>query len=88
MIDIWTATNGLGRTIVGDVRSPRINRFVGMFYFLWMGFETTDDPYDVSKTLKAHPNAMQEPNNTAWGPSIIFIHFTNIFQKKLIIDTT
>ena len=68
MSDTWSATDGLGRPVPIGVRSPRSNRFVGMFYFLWLGFETTDGPYDVSKILKAHPNAMQEPNNTAWGP--------------------
>ncbi len=75
MSDTWTATDGLGRTIVGDVRLPRENRFVAMFYFLWSGYETTDGPYDVSKILKAHPNAMQEPNNTAWGPEHHFHHW-------------
>ncbi len=75
MSDTWTATDGLGRTIVGDVRPPRVNRFVGVFYFLWLGHGTADGPYDVSKILKAHPNAMQEPNNTAWGPERHFHHW-------------
>ena len=66
MSDTWIATDGLGRSIPSDVRLPKPNRFVGVFYFLWLGFETTDGPDDISKILTAHPNAMQEPNNTAW----------------------
>jgi hypothetical protein len=75
MSDTWTATDGLGRSTPIEVRPPQANRFVGIFYFLWMGFETTDGPFDVSKILKANPNAMQEPNNTAWGPEFHFHHW-------------
>ncbi len=75
MSDTWTATDGLGRSMPIEVIPPRTNRFVGVFYFLWLGFETTDGPYDISKILTAHPNAMQEPNNTAWGPMIHYHHW-------------
>jgi hypothetical protein len=75
MSDTWTGTDGLGRSIPNDVRPPQVNRFVGVFYFLWLGFETTDGPFDVSKILTAHPNAMQEPNNTAWGPLNHYHHW-------------
>jgi hypothetical protein len=75
MSDTWTATDGLGRTVSVEVRPPQSNRFVAMFYFLWLGFETTDGPYDISKILTANPNAMQEPNNTAWGPMYHFHHW-------------
>jgi hypothetical protein len=75
MSDTWTATDGLGRSMPTNVRSPQVNRFVGVFYFLWLGVGTTDGPFDVSKILTAHPNAMQEPNNTAWGPENHFHHW-------------
>ncbi len=75
MSDTWTATDGLGRTIPTKVRPPRANRFVGVLYFLWLGFETTDGPFDISKILTANPNAMQEPNNTAWGPMYHYHHW-------------
>jgi hypothetical protein len=42
MCDTWTATGGLGRSMPAEIRPPRKNRFVGVFYFLWLGFETTD----------------------------------------------
>lgn len=37
--DTWTATDGLGRTVPGheQVGPPRDGKFVGMFYFLWLG---------------------------------------------------
>ncbi len=75
MSDTWTATDGLGRAIPTKVRPPRLNRFVGVLYSLWLGFETTDGPYDISKILTANPNAMQEPNNTAWGPMYHYHHW-------------
>jgi hypothetical protein len=75
MSDTWSATDGLGRSVPIGVRSPRTNRFVGIFYFLWLGFETTDGPFDISKILTANPNAMQEPNNTAWGPMSHYHHW-------------
>ena len=75
MSDTWTATDGLGRSMPINVRSPQVDRFVGVFYFLWLGFETTDGPYDISKILTANPNAMQEPNNTAWGPLTHYHHW-------------
>jgi hypothetical protein len=75
MSDTWTATDGLARPMPADIRPPQANRFVGVFYFLWLGFETTDGPYDISKILTANPNAMQEPNNTAWGPLAHYHHW-------------
>ncbi|UJR11213.1 hypothetical protein I4U23_015394 [Adineta vaga] len=75
MSDTWTATDGLGRSLPKTVRSPRTDRFVGVFYFLWLGFETTDGPFDISKILTANPNAMLEPNNSAWGPMNHYHHW-------------
>lgn len=75
MSDTWVATDGLGRSLPVSVRSPRTDRFVAVFYFLWLGFETTDGPFDVSKILTANPNAMQEPNNPAWGPMNYYHHW-------------
>lgn len=70
MADTWTATDGLGRRVAthADVGPPRPNRHVVLFYFLWLGFVTPDGPYDISKILTANPDAMQEPDNPAWGP--------------------
>jgi hypothetical protein len=75
MSDTWNGTDGLGRSIPINVRSPQVNRFVGVFYFLWLGHGAADGPFDISKILTANPNAMQEPNNTAWGPERHFHHW-------------
>ncbi|CAF0983781.1 unnamed protein product [Adineta ricciae] len=75
MSDTWTATDGLGRSLPKTVPPPRPDRFVGMFYFLWLGFESPDGPFDISKILTAHPNAMLEPNNSAWGPMTHYHHW-------------
>jgi hypothetical protein len=68
--DTWTAADGLGRELpdYGQVGGPREDKFVGMFYFLWLGQHGTEGPFDVSKILKEHPDAMQNPDNPAWGP--------------------
>jgi hypothetical protein len=37
--DTWTATDALGRTLIGHEQAgpPRPDKFVGAFYFLWNG---------------------------------------------------
>ncbi|MBP5738801.1 MAG: hypothetical protein J6X38_06960 [Abditibacteriota bacterium] len=71
--DTWTATDALGRTlpdfdVLGGVRK---DRYVGIFYFLWLGQHNTyleKGPYDVAKILKAHPKAMSDWNDPLWAP--------------------
>lgn len=55
--DTWVATDALGRKLPlgGEVRAPRKDRFVGMFYFVWQGFHGTPGPYDITKILAANP---------------------------------
>jgi hypothetical protein len=62
--DTWVATDALGRRLPGyaQVGPPRKDRFVGVFYFLWLGSNVQGGPYDVSK-LKA-----TNPEHPAWGP--------------------
>ena len=71
----WPATDGLGRNLPmpGAVPGPRLDRFVGMFYFLWhdnrQGARPEGDgPYDVSKILAADPDAVRHPASKLWGP--------------------
>ncbi|CAF4242731.1 unnamed protein product, partial [Adineta steineri] len=75
MSDTWTATDGLGRSLPKEAKLPRQDRFVGVFYFLWLGLETSDGPFDISKVITANPDAMQQPNNTAWGPLYHYHHW-------------
>ena len=55
--DTWVATDALGRKLPvgGEVRAPRKDRFVGVFYFVWHGLHGVPGPYDLSK-ITAEPN--------------------------------
>ncbi len=74
--DTWVATDALGRSVStsAKVGPPRRDRFVGIFYFLWLGQHGTDGPYDVSRVLASHPAAMTQPSSPPWGPERHF-HF-------------
>lgn len=64
--DTWVATDALGRELPGHAEcgSPRDDKTVGIFYFLWM--EGGKQVYDISKLLKA------SPANPAYGPKHAF----------------
>lgn len=62
--DTWVATDALGRRLPGyaEAGPPRADRFVGVFYFLWLGPHAQGGPYDVTR-LKA-----ENPSAPRWGP--------------------
>ncbi len=66
--DTWVATDALGRALptTAEVGAPKTNKFVGIFYFLWL--EGKGPVYDISKILSANPT------NPTWGPVHAF-HF-------------
>jgi hypothetical protein len=71
----WPAADALGRTLptVDEVGPPRTDRFVGIFYFLWLNQRDNHSsfgvgPNDVSKILAADPDALQKPDSPLWGP--------------------
>ena len=68
--DTWVATDGLDRALplANDVRAPRTDRFVGVFYFLWLGRHGEAGPFDISGILAKDPAAINEPANPLWGP--------------------
>lgn len=70
-------TDALGRVLPTskEVGLPRKDKFVGMFYFLWLGAHANEGPYDITKILASNPNAMNEPENSAWGPHNAFHHW-------------
>ena len=51
------------------VRHREADRYVGIFYFLWLGQHGTGGPYDISKILAANPT------NPQWGPVSAFHHW-------------
>ncbi|MGI5204802.1 hypothetical protein ACQEU6_24880 [Spirillospora sp. CA-108201] len=65
-----TATDGLGRTLpqFGEVRAPRTDRYVGIFYPVWLGQHGTSGPYDITQILENHPEAVHDSGHPAWGP--------------------
>ncbi|MBW7864352.1 MAG: hypothetical protein H3C30_08060 [Candidatus Hydrogenedentes bacterium] len=74
MSDTWEAVDGLGRVlpVAPSLPAPRGDRYVGMFYFLWMGEHGQSGPHDVSKILAAHPEAIHDRDHPAWGPMRAF----------------
>ena len=77
MPDTWTATDALGRSVPTSeqVGPPRKDKFVGAFYFLWLGEHGTDGPFDISKILAKAPNAINDPKSPLWGPVGKFHHW-------------
>lgn len=69
----WPATDALGRSLptAQEVGPPKSDRFVGIFYFLWLGQHdgTQEGPFDVSKIMAAHPDALEIPTSPPWGPA-------------------
>ena len=68
------ATDDLGRT-TSDVVSPRENRRVGLFYFLWLGEHGRHRPYNVSHITAADPNAGYKPDSDVWGDVGVYHHW-------------
>ena len=68
--DTWVATDALGRSLPTQEQAgpPRANKFVGLFYFLWLGQNGDQGPFDISKITKADPSAMTNPASPLWGP--------------------
>ena len=66
----WPATDGLGRALPvhEDAGAPRKDRFVAVFYFLWLGQQGDAGPFDNTKILAADPAALAKPDSPRWGP--------------------
>lgn len=69
--DTWVGTDALGRNIPGceQVGQPRRNKYVGIFYLLWLGQHGTSGPYDITKITSANPT------NPAFGPIGAYHHW-------------
>ena len=79
MSDTWVGVDRLGRSLptAADVGAPKKDKSIAMFYFLSYGLNAeerggkprTQKVHDISKTLAAHPQAMDDPNMPPWdGP--------------------
>lgn len=78
MPDTWTATDAVGRTVstAEEVGPPRKGRFVGAFYFLWLGEHGRGGPYDITNILAKDPEAMSKPDSPLWGPQGAYHHWS------------
>ena len=78
--DTWAAIDGLGRSLptAAECGPPREDRFVGMFYFLWLGQHSTSGPWDIEHLLAeagADPNDPRPEDNVQYGPRGHFHHW-------------
>src|ERR1700676_3512433 len=66
----WPGTDGLGRMLPmsEEVGLPRPDRFVGVFYFLWLSQHTDLGPFDISKILARDTTAITNAASPLWGP--------------------
>lgn len=75
--DTWVATDGLGRRVstAAQVDAPREGKFVGMFYFLWLGAHGVGGPHDITKILAADQDALSKTTSPPWGKLHAFHHW-------------
>ena len=67
--DTWVATDALGRSlpVAEEVGPPRANKFVGVFYFLWLGQAGDAGPFDITKILVQGPDRDPQSAESALG---------------------
>lgn len=72
--DVYGGVDGLGRTLPmrDEVGPVRPDRYVGLFYFLWLGQHDRGGPYDNTTILSEWPEAARDPEHPAWGPKEAF----------------
>ena len=82
MQDTWVATDGLGRRLPtsGEAGLPRTNRTVAVFYSIWHedlchDRRFSDGPFDLTKILAAHPDAMERGESPPLGPFLAPHHW-------------
>ena len=76
----YAGVDNLGRvlTMPGDAANAAPlakDRYVGLFYFLWLGQHGKTGPYDISKIVAEHPEAIRDAKHPAWGPMSLFHHW-------------
>ncbi|MBI1390031.1 MAG: hypothetical protein GC154_16440 [bacterium] len=68
----WPAVDELHRALPlsDEAGPPKPDRFVGIFYFLWLGQHGDPNlgPFNVTDIMREHPLALQTPAAPPWGP--------------------
>lgn len=64
----WAATDGLGREVPGydECGRPDDDKFVGIFYFLWLGGHEEAGPHDITEIMQ------QPEGERQWGKKNLF----------------
>jgi len=86
--DTWTATDALGRRVTDHAPAPRPDRYVGMFYFIWLGAHGYDRASGSTDQSVQPPQATDitspydlsrilaaNPAEPAYGPVRAFHHW-------------
>ena len=83
------AVDGLGRPLPthrDGVPTPRQNRLVGLFYFLWLGEHGRGGPYDISKMVAEDPALGYKPDSEKWGGIGVYHHWGEPFYGYYCSD--
>ena len=70
--------DALGRTLSlqpPEVPMPREDRYIGLFYFTWLAQHGKNGPFDITKIVAEHPDAILDVTHPAWGPVSAFHHW-------------
>lgn len=74
----YGGVDNLGRVLSLDgakVPAPRKDRYIGLFYFSWLAQHGKTGPYDITKIVAEHPEAIKDAKHPAWGPMSLFHHW-------------
>ena len=77
--------SGRSLPVAEEVGPPRANKFVGVFYFLWLGQAGDLGPFDIPKILAKDPTALRNPRSPLWGPS--WIRITGASRSSVITSS-
>ncbi len=79
--------DSLGRMLpVAEIPRAEKPRAVGLFYFLWCGEHGRHAPYDVSKIVKADPDAGYHTDSPLWGSVGTYHHWGEPFYGYYYSD--
>lgn len=71
-----TAIDDYGRTVTVKDPNNDSKKYLGMFYFAWLGSQGSTGVYDVTKLERDNPDALYDPTNTTDSPAWQF-HFNS-----------
>jgi hypothetical protein len=75
--DTWVASDALGRRLptARDIGPPRPGKYVGVFYFLWLGQAGDAGTFDITKIRSRDPSAIANPKSPLWGADFVPHHW-------------